>query len=159
MLNRIEISKLITNSIEEVINEKLNPVIFTNKNHNHAVPFGKKGLFIHRKGATPSKKGERGVIPGNMRDGSFLVIGKGNKDFIYSSSHGAGRVMSKTKAKESVNINDFKKSMSGIIASVNNETIDESPFAYKDVFSVLESQKASIKVVKQLKPIINWKGY
>jgi tRNA-splicing ligase RtcB (3'-phosphate/5'-hydroxy nucleic acid ligase) len=114
---------------------------------------------VHRKGATPSKKEERGVIPGNMKDGTFLVIGKGNKTFLHSSSHGAGRAMSKRKAKEIINLKDFEKEMKGITATVRKETIDESPKAYKNIFDVMKAQEKSVKIYKHLKPIINWKGY
>lgn len=158
LLNRIEIAKEITQSIEDVLGEEIKMELWTNKNHNHAVKFG-RGKWVHRKGATPSKRNERGVIPANMRDGSFLVTGKGNKKFIESSSHGAGRRMSKTSAKKTVKIKEFEKSMQGITASVNEKTIDESPFAYKNITTVLSEQKESIKVIKQLKPIINFKGY
>ena len=81
LLNRLEIAKEVKDGIEEALGEKIKMTLWTNKNHNHAERIGKTQKFIHRKGATPSKKGERGVIPGNMRDGSFLVIGKGNKNF------------------------------------------------------------------------------
>ena len=158
LLNRIEIGASIADEISKILGQEVKSEVWTNKNHNHAVPFG-TGKYIHRKGATPSEKGERGVIPGNMRDGSFLVVGRGAKEFIKSSSHGAGRVMSKTRAKQEVQMEDFKRTMNGITASVVEGTKDESPMAYKNVFEVLKAQKKSIRVVKQLKPIINWKGY
>jgi tRNA-splicing ligase RtcB len=156
LLNRIEI----LNEIIEVLKDiglKVSYELWTNKNHNHAEELnGNK--FIHRKGATPSKKNERGVIPGNMRDGTFLVIGKGNKRYLESSSHGAGRMMSKRKTRENVPMSDFKKSMKGITAQVNEKTLDESPFAYKNIFKVMKEQELSVKKYKHLTPIINWKG-
>ncbi len=158
LLNRIEIASKVINEIELTLNQKIKYKLWTNKNHNHAVKFS-RNLWIHRKGATPSKKGERGVIPANMRDGSFLIIGKGSKKFIESSSHGAGRSKSKKSAKETINLEEFKQSMKGIIAIVGKETIDESPNAYKEINEVLKNQKESIKIVKHLKPIINFKGY
>ena len=117
-------------------------------------------MFVHRKGATPAKKGERGIIPANMRDGSFLVIGKGNKEFISSSSHGAGRAMSRKQARENINASDFKKEMEnkGILGNFSPSSLDEAPEAYKDIYRVLEMQKKSIKVINHLKPLINWKG-
>jgi tRNA-splicing ligase RtcB (3'-phosphate/5'-hydroxy nucleic acid ligase) len=158
LLNRIEIAKHTIHDIEYILKEKLEWELWTNKNHNHSIRIGKTNKFIHRKGATPSKKDERGVIPGNMRDGSFLVIGKGNKKFLESSSHGAGRAMSKRKAKETISMKKFEITMKGIVASVGKETIDEAPFAYKDIFKVMDGQKESVKIYKHLKPIINWKG-
>jgi tRNA-splicing ligase RtcB len=127
-----------------------------NKNHNHAVY--EKGYFIHRKGATPAKKDEKGIIPGNMRDGSFLVKGKGNSKFLNSSSHGAGRSISRKVAKKKYTIDQFEKSMKGITGNISKETLDELPMAYKDIFRIIESQKDSVRFVKHIKPIINWKG-
>jgi tRNA-splicing ligase RtcB len=117
-------------------------------------------LFVHRKGATPAKKGERGIIPANMRDGSFLVLGKGNKNFISSSSHGAGRALSRKKAKEILNVDSFRKQMeaAGAIGNFTYDSLDEAPEAYKNIYSVLEMQKESIKVISHLKPFINWQG-
>ena len=88
-----------------------------NKNHNHAIY--EKGYFIHRKGATPAKKGERGIIPGNMRDGSFLVEGKGNIEFLNSSSHGAGRSMSRREAKKKYTMHQFEESRQGIVGNIS----------------------------------------
>jgi tRNA-splicing ligase RtcB (3'-phosphate/5'-hydroxy nucleic acid ligase) len=158
LLNRLEIANEVVDGINKALDEKVNATLWTNKNHNHAQRIGKTKKFIHRKGATPSKKNERGVIPGNMRDGSFLVVGKGNKEFLESSSHGAGRAMSKTQAKKTTTMKEFNKMMLGIKATVKEGTLDESPKAYKDIFKVLNEQKASVKIVKHLKPILNWKG-
>ena len=110
------------------------------------------------KGATPANKKERGVIPANMRDGCFLVEGLGNPDFLHSSSHGAGRIMSRKKAREKFTLNEFKKSMKGITGTISQEVIDEIPMAYKDINKVMDAQKESVKIIKHLIPIINWKG-
>ena len=157
-LNRLEIVRQAVIAIERVLGKKIRFSIWTNKNHNHALK--ESGLFVHRKGATPAKKGERGIIPANMRDGSFLVIGKGNKEFISSSSHGAGRAMSRKQARENINASDFKKEMEnkGILGNFSPSYLDEAPEAYKDIYRVLEMQKKSIKVINHLKPLINWKG-
>ena len=151
LLNRLEISRRIVNVLEKVLDETFEAKLWVNKTHNHAV--FEKGLFVHRKGATPAKKGERGLIPGNMRDGSFLIRGKGNPKFLSSSSHGAGRAMSRTQAKKEINLQDFKKEMSGIKTNI---VIDEAPEAYKNIFRVMEKQKSSVKILKHLIPIINW---
>lgn len=133
-----------------------------NRNHNHATlreVDGRK-VWIHRKGATHAEDGMDGVIPGNMRDGSFIVRGKGNPDSLFSSSHGAGRVLSRTQAKKTVSLNDFEKTMaeSGVKARVSGATIDESPFAYKDVFDVMRLQAELVDVVAHIRPLINIKG-
>jgi len=130
---------------------------FINKNHNHAEFDEKSGEWIHRKGATHAELGMRGVIPGNMRDGSFVVLGKGNSDALNSSSHGAGRVMSRKKAKEAVRLEDFKDAMKGIVGTVDENTLDESPFAYKNIFEVMTLQKDLVEVEEHIKVIINVK--
>ena len=157
-LNRLEMVRQACLAIEKVLKKKIKYIIWTNKNHNHALK--ENGLFIHRKGATPAKKGERGIIPANMREGSFLVIGKGNRDFLSSSSHGAGRALSRRKAKEDIDPNLFIEEMesAGITGTFTKAYLDEAPEAYKDIYKVLELQKKSIEVISHLKPFINWKG-
>ena len=127
-----------------------------NRTHNHAEL--KDGLWIHRKGATHAEAGMLGVIPGNMRDGSFIVEGKGNSNSLFSSSHGAGRTMSRTAARNSITMSDFKKSMDGIQAKVHDGTLDESPFAYKDIWKVMDLQKDLVEVKHYIKPLINIKA-
>lgn len=156
-LNRIEMAEKVNAALKEILkNETLTYEIWTNKNHNHAIY--ENGHYTHRKGATPAKKGEFGVIPANMRDGCFLVEGLGNKEFLESSSHGAGRIMSRLEAKKQITMSDFKTSMIGIIGTINEKTIDEAPDAYKNIYDVMEMQKKSVKIIQHLKPIINWKG-
>lgn len=130
---------------------------FINRNHNHAELDNTSGLWIHRKGATHAEKGMRGVIPGNMRDGSFVVIGKGCADSLCSSSHGAGRVMSRMRAKNTVLMKDFERSMQGITGTVDENTIDESPFAYKNIFEVMDLQTDLVDVVEHIQVLINIK--
>lgn len=156
LLNRLEMSYKIIEILERVLKEKLKTKLWTNKNHNHAI--FEKGRYIHRKGATPAEKNELGIIPANMRDGCYLVKGLGNSDFLNSSSHGAGRIISRKKAKEKFTMEEFKKSMEGIKGTVAKETLDEAPMAYKDINKVMEAQKTSVKIIKHIAPIINWKG-
>ena len=156
LLNRMEMAYKVIKALNEVFSKNLRYELWVNKNHNHAIY--EKGYFIHRKGATPAKKGERGIIPGNMRDGSFLVEGKGNIEFLNSSSHGAGRRRSRREAKKKYTMHQFEESMKGIVGNISERTLDELPMAYKDIFKIMESQKDSVKVVKYIKPIINWKG-
>lgn len=160
LLNRLEMAYKVRDVIAIVIgDETLSFELWCNKNHNHAVKFGSiEGEFVHRKGATPAEKKERGVIPANMRDGCFLVEGLGNFEFLFSSSHGAGRKMSRAKAKKEIGIGAFRESMKGIIGTINEKTIDEAPMAYKNIFEVMEAQKNSVKVIGRVTPIINWKG-
>jgi tRNA-splicing ligase RtcB len=129
-----------------------------NRNHNHAE--FKDGMWIHRKGATHAEKGMKGVIPGNMRDGSFIVRGMGNPEALYSSSHGAGRVLSRAQAKAKLDMVTFRQQMEdrGIQARVNSSTLDESALAYKDIFEVMAMQRDLLEVLHHIKPIINIKG-
>lgn len=129
---------------------------FINRNHNHAEE--KQGLWIHRKGATHAEAGMAGVIPGNMRDGSFIVVGKGNEESLYSSSHGAGRALSRTQAKDKISMDDFRAQLEGVTARVERATLDEAPSAYKDIFEIMKLQKNLVEVRRHLLPIINIKG-
>jgi tRNA-splicing ligase RtcB len=129
-----------------------------NENHNHAV-VQKDGMVLHRKGATPAEKGQLGVIPGNMRDGVYVTRGLGNRKFLCSASHGAGRVMSRKAAKKRHSIKEFREAMAGITARVEPATLDEAPFAYKDLDEVIRMQEGVvIEVVDRTRPVINIKG-
>ena len=145
--------------IEAIKNILGNPteLMFINKNHNHAI-IDDEGFVLHRKGATGAEHGEYGVIPGNMKDGSFIVIGKGNTDSLCSSSHGAGRVLSRIQAKKTLSLEEFHKDMAHIITNHNDDTLDEAPKAYKNIFDVMELQKDLVSVVEHIKPILNIKG-
>lgn len=114
---------------------------------------------IVRKGAISAKTGEKVLIPINMRDGCILGIGKGNEDWNYSAPHGAGRIMSRSKAKEMVSLEEYEKSMSGIFTtSVNVLTIDESPMAYKPIKEIVENIKDTVEIVDIIKPVYNFKA-
>jgi tRNA-splicing ligase RtcB len=127
-----------------------------NRNHNHAEWVGDG--WVHRKGATHADEGMMGVIPGNMRDGSFIVRGKGNPESLNSSSHGAGRVLGRKKAKQTLNLEDFENTMKGILAPVDRFRLDESPSAYKNIFDVMDLQKDLVDVVDHERPLIVIKG-
>lgn len=112
-----------------------------------------------RKGAISAKLGEKVLIPLNMRDGSLIAIGKGNAEWNNSAPHGAGRLMSRAKAKDSINLEDFKETMKGIHSiSVNESTLDESPFAYKNAEEIIDCVKDTVDIIKHIKPIYNRKA-
>lgn len=114
---------------------------------------------IIRKGAISAYEGEKVLIPINMRDGSILAVGKGNSDWNYSAPHGAGRLMSRSKAKESISLDEFKKSMEGIYTtSVSESTIDESPMAYKPLESILNNIGDTVEVLEVIRPMYNFKA-
>lgn len=115
--------------------------------------------MILRKGSVSAQKGEKLIIPMNMRDGSLICIGKGNEDWNYSAPHGAGRLMSRSEAKENISMSDYKESMKGIYTScVNRSTIDESAFAYKNMDDILKYIADTVEVVDVIKPIYNFKA-
>lgn len=115
--------------------------------------------MILRKGAIAAHEGEKVLIPINMRDGSVLAVGRGNKEWNYSAPHGAGRLMSRTKAKESLSMQEYMKEMEGIYTtSVNEATLDEAPMAYKSIDDILDVIKESVTVIQVMKPIYNFKA-
>lgn len=115
--------------------------------------------MVLRKGAVSAKKGERLLIPINMRDGSLICVGKGNEDWNCSAPHGAGRLMSRTKAKQSFTVSEFKKQMKDVFTtSVNKETLDECPMAYKNMDDIVNNIGPTADIVKVIKPIYNFKA-
>jgi RNA-splicing ligase RtcB len=114
---------------------------------------------IIRKGSISAYEGEKVLIPINMRDGSLLCIGKGNPDWNYSAPHGAGRLMSRSKAKENISLEDYQKSMEGIFTtSVNLSTLDEAPMAYKSMEEIVNNISDTVDILKVIKPIYNFKA-
>lgn len=115
--------------------------------------------MILRKGAVSAQKAERLIIPINMRDGSILAIGKGNAEWNYSAPHGAGRVLSRTKAMKTLNMEEFQQTMKGIwTTSVSEETLDEAPMAYKPINEILEKIEETAEIVGFIKPVYNFKA-
>ena len=115
--------------------------------------------MILRKGAIAAHKGEKVLIPINMRDGSVLAVGKGNPDWNFSAPHGAGRIMSRTAAKERLNLDEYRREMEGIYTtSVNEATLDEAPMAYKSLSDIIDVIRESVDVIEVLKPIYNFKA-
>lgn len=115
--------------------------------------------MILRKGAVSARKDERFIVPINMRDGSLICIGKGNEDWNCSAPHGAGRLMSRSKAKETVSMKEYENSMQGVYTtSVNSSTIDEAPQVYKSVGEIMKAIIPTAEVVEVIKPIYNFKA-
>ncbi len=115
--------------------------------------------MILRKGAISARKDEMVLIPINMRDGSLLAKGKGNDDWNQSGPHGAGRILSRTKAKQVLELDDFTHTMKDVYTtSVNQDTIDESPFAYKTMQEIIDNTQDTIAIQSILKPIYNFKA-
>lgn len=115
--------------------------------------------MILRKGAVSARKGERLLIPMNMRDGSLLCEGLGNPEWNFSAPHGAGRLFSRSDARNSITLTRFKNDMQGIYSTcVSRKTIDESPAAYKPMEKILEQIGPTVKVLSRLRPVYNFKA-
>ena len=115
--------------------------------------------MILRKGAIAAHAGELVLIPINMRDGSVLARGKGNPEWNYSAPHGAGRILSRTRAKESLSLDEYRASMKGVYTtSVSEGTLDESPMAYKSLNDIIDVIADSVEIVEVMKPVYNFKA-
>lgn len=114
---------------------------------------------ILRKGSVSAQKDEILLIPINMRDGSLICRGLGNADWNYSAPHGAGRLMSRREVKDTFTVSAYKKEMAGIYSStINAETLDECPMAYKSLDEILSQITPTVEVIKQIKPVYNFKA-
>ena len=152
--NHIIIHRLITDIFRRVCGsiDTVEQIITT---HNY-IDF--KGRMM-RKGAVASLEGQKLVIPFNMRDGLIICKGKSNPEWNCSAPHGAGRLMSRSAAKELIDMEEYKQSMANIYStSVQRDTIDESPMAYKDPMEILEAIQDTVEVLYFIKPVINMKS-
>ena len=151
-LNRLTIANII---LKQIFNKNVSMYHAFETIHNY-INFKDN---IIRKGSISAYKGEKVIIPMNMRDGSIIAIGKGNADWNYSAPHGAGRLMSRHKAKDAVSMEEFKDSMKDIYTtSINEDTIDESPMAYKPMNEIIGNIKDTVDIIKIIKPIYNFKA-
>ena len=115
--------------------------------------------MILRKGSIAAHKGEKVLIPINMRDGSVIAIGKGNPEWNYSAPHGAGRIMSRTKAKDTLSMDEYKEAMKGIYTtSVSESTLDEAPMAYKSLEDIIDVIAETVDIIEVIKPLYNFKA-
>lgn len=143
--------------IAEIILEKANltKIAAFHTIHNY---IDTKNMIL-RKGAISAYKDEKVLIPINMRDGSIIAIGKGNPNWNYSAPHGAGRLMSRSKAKETITMEEYQKAMEGIYTtSVNESTIDESPMVYKSIDDIIDNIKDTVDIIDIIKPVYNFKA-
>ena len=114
---------------------------------------------ILRKGAVSAEKGERLIIPINMRDGSLICLGKGNPDWNYTAPHGAGRIMKRSDAKARISLSEYREAMKGIYTtSVNESTLDESPMAYRSIDEILDTVGPTVEVLDVVTPVYNFKA-
>ncbi len=148
-------------TIRKVITKRFEShVEAVNCHHNYVQQerhFG-EDVFVTRKGAVSAKKGQLGIIPGSMGARSFIVRGLGNPESFDSCSHGAGRVMSRTKAKKMFTVDDQIKATEGVECRKDKDVIDEIPMAYKDIDAVMAAQRDLVEVVHTLKQVVCVKG-
>lgn len=136
---------------------KLKEVEVFSSVHNYLDKNGTEKIL--RKGAISAKKGERVVIPVNMRDGVILGTGKGNPDWNESAPHGSGRRMRRDEVKRHYTVSAFKKEMKGIYCScIGADTLDESPFAYRTLKEIMENIQETVEITDILKPVYNFKA-
>ena len=115
--------------------------------------------MILRKGAISARKGELVLIPMNMRDGSIMAVGKGNKEWNYSAPHGAGRLMSRRQAHRTLSMNDFLAAMTGIYTTtLTPDTLDEAPAAYKPMEEIIRNMGDTVEIIRIIKPVYNFKA-
>ena len=148
-INRHTIANQIVRNMDLHITEEMDTI------HNYI----DTDHMILRKGSVSARAGEKLIIPMNMRDGSLICVGKGNPDWNYSAPHGAGRLMSRSQAKEHVSMKEFMDSMSGIYTScVCPSTLDESPQAYKPMQEIIDNIQDTVEIVSMIKPVYNFKA-
>ena len=115
--------------------------------------------MILRKGAVSAQANEKLIIPINMKEGSLICIGKGNKDWNYSAPHGAGRLYGRREAKQLFTLEDYTSTMTGIYStSISRNTLDECPMAYKNIDDIVDNIKPTVDIIKIIKPIYNFKA-
>ncbi len=149
MLNRQAMMREIVKGMKLHVKEQFTTV------HNYI----DTDAMILRKGAVSAKKGEKLLIPVNMRDGSLICTGKGNEDWNESAPHGAGRLMSRSAARQAFTVSEFKKQMSGVYTtSVNKGTLDECPMAYKGMEEIVANIADTAEIDKIIRPVYNFKA-
>ena len=160
MANRREMMRLIIEALKKVLPNFTLTREAINCHHNYVAieHHYNRDLFITRKGAIHAAEGELGIIPGSMGAKSYIVRGKGNKESFCSCSHGAGRRMSRTAAKQQYNKHDLEQQTRGVECRKDKSVIDEIPAAYKDIDQVMQNQSDLVAVVHTLKQLVCVKG-
>lgn len=160
--NRAAMKQTMLDVVQEVTGHQANMDNAVNIHHNYCAcedcGNGRK-LWVTRKGATSAKRGEMGIIPGSMGTGSFITRGRGNPLGWSSSSHGAGRRMSRRAANTRISQQEFEESMKGVVCDTDPRVKDEAPQAYKDLNEVMKNQESLTEIVHHLLPLVNVKGF
>lgn len=149
MLNRKAMTEVIINGMDLTEKERFTTV------HNYI----DTDSIILRKGSVSAREGEKLLIPINMRDGSLICIGKGNPEWNFSAPHGAGRLMSRKQAFESLSLDEYRNEMAGIFTTcVGTATLDEAPMAYKNIDEIIEQIEPTAEIIERIKPVYNFKA-
>ena len=158
--NRKAMMQAVLGVMRQTLPPFLSETYAVNCHHNYVTREQHYGenVWVTRKGAVQAREGTLGIIPGSMGTGSFIVRGKGNDHSFHSCSHGAGRVMSRTKAKQLITLEQHAEAMKGIEARLDADIIDESPAAYKPIGAVMDAQDDLVEIVHRLRQILNVKG-
>ena len=160
-INREVMMKRVIEAAKTVIRKNFQSYIeAVNCHHNYVSKerhFG-EDVYVTRKGAVSAKSGQLGIIPGSMGARSYIVRGLGNAESFESCSHGAGRVMSRTKAKKLFTVDDQIKATAGVECRKDKDVIDEIPMAYKDIDAVMNAQRSLVEVVHTLRQVVCVKG-
>ena len=143
-----------------VLGTRPEPDTYVDCSHNHVreEAHGGRTLWVHRKGAMPAALGECGLIPGSMGSPSFHVVGKGHRDALASSSHGAGRVMSRTEARQRLRRRDVRRQLGRVAYRDGPQLVEEAPGAYRDIGKVMRAQRELVRIVRRVQPLIVHKG-
>jgi tRNA-splicing ligase RtcB len=160
--NRRAMIEAVAGVLKEEIGAARDDASVVDASHNHVrgEVHGGRDLLVHRKGASPAAAGERGVIPGSMGTPSYHVVGRGCEEAMRSSSHGAGRAMSRGDAARTVSVRELERQVRGV--HIDRRAIarltDEAPSAYKDVHAVMRAQRELVRIERELRPVVNYKG-
>ena len=160
--NRLSMLRMAAELLQTLWSVDVNERSLIDSDHNHVrqeMHFGEQ-LWVHRKGAQSAAVDELGVIPGTMSSASYHVMGKGCAESMTSSSHGAGRVQSRSEARSNVSVKGLKREMGSVFFDTSKATAirDEAPSAYRDIRRVMKAQKELVKVVRALRPLVSYKG-
>jgi tRNA-splicing ligase RtcB len=153
-----EIGKVLTRTLKCCISWQT--MIAIDHNHVALERHGERELWVHRKGAMSAQQGQTGVLPGSMGSPSFHVKGRGCEQALCSSAHGAGRALSRGAARSKFSDRDFQRQMERVWYDyrLTGKLRDEAPAAYKDIRAVLKAQRELVKVIRTLRPVLNYKG-
>lgn len=161
-VNRLEMVEAVAALLEEFYGVGLDRASLFSCDHNHVQSETHEGsdLWVHRKGALSARDGEAGIVPGSMGTVSFHTLGRGCPEALSSSSHGAGRTLSRTMARKRISVRELRRQMGGVWFDRSKEAQlrDEAPEAYKDVEAVMRAQRDLTRIVRRLRPMLVHKG-